>query len=192
MLSRSGLLWTLNDSGGTPQVFALSRTGRLRAAVTLSGATNVDWEDIAIRGRTLYVGDIGDNAAQREEIAIYRFAEPAPGTSAVPADRIVLRYPDGPRDAEALLIDPRTGTVVIVTKDFGGRSEVYIAGRDGLRKARDAAARDRAGGHGGRRLRRRPHDRPAHLRPRVRVDQAPQRVDRHRAAARALHRRART
>ena len=56
VLSRSGLLWTLNDSGGTPQVFALSRTGQLRAAVTLAGATNVDWEDIAIRGRTLYVG----------------------------------------------------------------------------------------------------------------------------------------
>jgi len=95
----------------------------------------VDWEDIAIRGRTLYVGDIGDNAAQREAVAIYRFAEPAPGTSTVPADRIVLRYPDGARDAEALLIDPRTGTVVIVTKDIGGRSDVYIAGRRGLRKA---------------------------------------------------------
>ena len=46
----------------------------------------------------------------------------------------MLRYPDGARDAEALLIDPRTGTVVIVTKDFGGRSDVYVAGRDGLRK----------------------------------------------------------
>ena len=135
VLSRSGLLWTLNDSGGTPQVFALSRTGRLRAAVTLAGATNVDWEDIAIRGSTLYVGDIGDNAAQRADVAIYRFAEPAPGTTTVAADKIVLRYPDGARDAEALLIDPRTGTVVIVTKDFGGRSEVYVAGRDGLRKA---------------------------------------------------------
>ena len=189
VLSRSGLLWTHNDSGGTPQVFALSRTGQLRAAVTLAGATNVDWEDIAIRGRTLYVADIGDNLAARADIAIYRFAEPAPGTSAVPADRIVLRYPDGPRDAEALLIDPRSGTVVIVTKDIGGRSDVYVAGRNGLRRA----ARLRLGigqaitagdvSADGR------DDRPAHLRPRVRVGQAPRGVDRHRAAARAVRRR---
>jgi hypothetical protein len=135
VLSRSGLLWTHNDSGGAPQVFGLSRTGQLRATVTLAGATNVDWEDIAIRGRTLYVADIGDNLAARADIAIYRFAEPAPGTSTVPADRIVLRYPHGPRDAEALLIDPRSGTVVIVTKDIGGRSDVYVAGRNGLRRA---------------------------------------------------------
>ncbi len=85
VLSGDGVLWTLNDSGGAPQVLALSRTGRLRSAVTVAGATNVDWEDIAIRGRTLYVGDIGDNQAQRPEIAVYRFGEPAAGATSVVA-----------------------------------------------------------------------------------------------------------
>ena len=72
--------------------------------MTLAGAEAVDWEDIAIRGRTLYVGDIGDNLA---------VAAGSPSTASPSAGRgdtrapIVLRYPDGPHDAEALLVDPR-------------------------------------------------------------------------------------
>jgi hypothetical protein len=118
--------WTHNDSGGAPQVFAIARDGTLNQTVTLTGATNVDWEDIAARGSTLYVGDIGDNVAQRPNIAVYRLATPAPGATTAAARRIDLRYPDGPRDAETLLVDPRTGTLAIVTKDYGGRSRVYV------------------------------------------------------------------
>lgn len=129
-LARDGTLWAHNDSGGTPQVFALSRTGALEGAVTLLGAANADWEDIAVRGTTLYVGDIGDNAAQRADVAVYRVADPPPTTASVPATRLTLRYEDGAHDAEALLVDPRTATVVIVTKDYGGVAGVYVAGDD--------------------------------------------------------------
>ena len=88
-------LWTHNDSGDGPRVLALDRRGRLQREVAVSGAEAVDWEDIAIRGRTLYVGDIGDNLAQRPNVAVYRFAEPPPGRPSVAAERIDLRYPDG-------------------------------------------------------------------------------------------------
>jgi hypothetical protein len=130
-LSNSGVLWTLNDSGDAPRVFALDRKGRLLREVAVAGAEAVDWEDIAVRGRTLYVGDIGDNLGQRPEIAVYRFGEPGPGIASVAAERIALRYPDGAHDAEALLVDPRSGTIAIVTKDVGGESGVYIAARGG-------------------------------------------------------------
>jgi hypothetical protein len=129
-LSPSGSLWTMNDSGGAPAVLELARDARLLRTVTLEGAQNVDWEDIASRGRTLYVGDIGDNATARAEVVVYRFTEPT-GTSVVPS-QIVLRYPDGPHDAEALLVDPRSGLLVIVTKDFGGVAGVYTARRSGV------------------------------------------------------------
>ena len=120
--SRDGTFWTHNDSGDGPRLFHLSGTGALLGEVTLQGATAVDWEDIAIRGHTLYVGDIGDNAAQRPDIAVYKVAE---GTAN--ATKLTLRYPDGAHDAETLLVDPRSGGLAIVTKDFGGNSGVYVA-----------------------------------------------------------------
>jgi hypothetical protein len=120
VLSR-GLLWTHDDSGGPATVFGLSTRGKLIRQVAL--AQNVDWEDIAARGSTLYVGDIGDNALARPSITVYRGSQP-----------IELRYPDGPHDAEALLVDgPR---IVIVTKSVSGEARIYTARGPGtLRRA---------------------------------------------------------
>jgi hypothetical protein len=120
-------LWAHNDSGDVARVFALDRRGRLRREVSVTGAEAVDWEDIAIRNRTLYVGDIGDNLAQRPNVTVYRFAEPPPPATSVPAQRIDLTYADGAHDAETLLVDPRTGAIVVVTKDAGGVAGVYQA-----------------------------------------------------------------
>jgi hypothetical protein len=125
--SRPGVLWAHNDSGDRARVLALAGDGRLLAEVAVTGAEAVDWEDIAIRGSTLYVGDTGDNRAQRAEVAVYRFAEPQAGATSVAAERLALRYPDGAHDAEALLVDPRSGALAIVTKDFGGVAGVYVA-----------------------------------------------------------------
>jgi len=136
--TQASVLWTHNDSGDPPRVFAVAASGRLLAEVAVSGAAHVDWEDIAIgpapgAGDALYIGDIGDNEATRSAVVIYRVPEPrlaggGPGATAQ-ARRIVLRYPDGAHDAEALLVDPSSGTVVIVTKDYGGVARVYVAGR---------------------------------------------------------------
>jgi hypothetical protein len=131
VLSRSqpGVLWTHNDSGDRPRVFALRPDGSVLADLDVPGAQAVDWEDIAIRGRTLYLADIGDNARARSTIDVYRVPEPrvpASGTTA-PAKRMELRYPDGPHDAETLLVDPRSGQVVVVTKELSGRSGIYVA-----------------------------------------------------------------
>ncbi len=136
VLTRSGVLWTLNDSGDSARVFGLDRRGRLLREVAVTGAEAVDWEDIAARGRTLYAGDIGDNAAQRADIAVYRFGEPGPGVTSAAAERIALRYPDGAHDAETLLVDPRDGTIAIVTKDLSGSAGVYTATRSGVLKKR--------------------------------------------------------
>ena len=135
--ARTGVFWAHNDSGDVARVFALGQDGRQLGEVAVAGAEAVDWEDIAIRGRTLYAGDIGDNLAQRSEVVVYRFAEPRTGDTQAFAEPLTLRYPDGARDAEALLVDPRGGALVIVTKDFGGAGGVYVAapGSDNLRHA---------------------------------------------------------
>ena len=57
-----------------------------------------------------------------------REPRPAAGPLA-PAQRLTLRYPDGAHDAEALLVDPANGTLVIVTKSFDGVAGVYVAVR---------------------------------------------------------------
>lgn len=118
--SRTGVLWTHNDSGGEPVVFAVDTAGRLLGETRVSGAENVDWEDVAAgpcpAGSCLFVGDIGDNQARRETVVVYRVAEPAPGDAATtPAERFPVRYPGGPRDAEALFVLPG-GELYIVTK----------------------------------------------------------------------------
>jgi hypothetical protein len=120
------LLWSHNDSGAGPELYGLRTDGRVAARVRVTGAEAVDWEDIAVApgrdGRPLiYVGDIGDNAAARPGIDVYRVAEPALSAAATgPAAHLRLRYPDGAHDAEALLVDPIRGDLVIVTKLLGG------------------------------------------------------------------------
>jgi hypothetical protein len=132
--SQSRVLWTHNDSGDRARLLALAPSGRRLAELTVPGAEHVDWEDIAAgRGGVLYVGDIGDNAHERAAVVVYRVAEPsvADGAPIAPARvrRLTLRYPDGSHDAEALLVDPTTGALVFVTKDFGGVARVYVADR---------------------------------------------------------------
>ncbi len=132
-------LWINNDSGDTARVFAVSTTGALRGIYALAGATALDWEDIAIGPGPqpstpyLYVGDIGDNAEGRANIVVYREKEPTVvgdgGTYTLDGvDALTLQYPDGPHDAEALLVDPRSGELYVIAKHLaGGPAGVYRA-----------------------------------------------------------------
>jgi hypothetical protein len=137
-----GVWWVHNDSGDTARVFAIGSNGQTLGEYALSGASAVDWEDIAVGPGPsagvsyLYVGDIGDNSASRSSVQVYRVAEPlvdpvTPLTSPATltgVDALDLRYPDGARDAEALIVDPSSGELFVVTKDLvGGVAQVYRA-----------------------------------------------------------------
>lgn len=126
------VLWMINDSGDEPYVYAVDTRNGLLSKHKLAGAANVDWEDIAVapsnagydslgtRLNDLYIADIGDNNAKRKSVVIYRIPEPDVSASSTISESSVekfeLTYPDGPRDAEALLVDPLRGEIVIVTK----------------------------------------------------------------------------
>jgi hypothetical protein len=125
-----GVFWGHNDSGDVPRIFAIDRSGALRATVAVNVLTAVDWEDIAIDGKTIYIGDIGDNGAVRPSIVVYRVAEPALTATSVNATTFTLRYPDGPHNAEALMVDPLNHQLVIVTKELTGNSTVYVTSLD--------------------------------------------------------------
>jgi len=129
--TQPGLLWVHNDSGDQAAVYGIDLQGRTVAEVRLIGIEAVDCEDIALGpgpdgNDCLYLADIGDNAADRETICIYRFPEPQIEIRedgqivqlSVECDVIEAAYPDGPRDAETLLVDPISGDIVIISKDF--------------------------------------------------------------------------
>jgi hypothetical protein len=130
-----GVYWTHNDTKGGPLVHAFDRQGKSRGAWRVAGASVVDWEDIAAapgpKGRPyLYVGDIGDNDNNRAEVVVYRFPEPAVTESAATreteaAESVALKFPDGPRDAETLLVHPRTGDIYVINKTNAADAGVY-------------------------------------------------------------------
>jgi hypothetical protein len=116
------LLWTHNDSGDAAHIHAVGIDGRRRATLALRGAVHVDYEDIAsfeLDGVAyLMVGDIGDNGGVRRELQLYVLREPdliADGESAL-AWTLRFRWPDGPRDSEALAVDPVRGEVLLASK----------------------------------------------------------------------------
>lgn len=123
-----GVLYTHNDSGDEPRLFAVGPDGRTRATLRLPEASAVDWEDLAAGSdNTLWVADIGDNGGVREEVVVYRMPEPPQLVDAdLPSTAYRFRYPDGPHDAEGLLVHPRTGRVMVVTKELLGAG-VYAA-----------------------------------------------------------------
>jgi hypothetical protein len=124
----SDRLFTHNDSGDTARFFALGPTGRTVATFALRGVQARDWEDIE-RGprRTLWLADIGDTSATRDlGILVHEVPEPTGPSATLTPVSYRLRYEDGPHDAEALLISPRTGRLLVVTKSFAG-GDVYEA-----------------------------------------------------------------
>lgn len=137
-LRHEGIFWTMNDSGGEPCVFAIDQQGRTRAKVRVADAVNFDWEDLASgldeqQRPVLYIGDIGDNFHMRPTVQIYRIPEPdvaplgasvAETVSAASLHWHVV-YPEGPRNAEALLVHPLTRRVHLITKMEDGRSTLY-------------------------------------------------------------------
>ncbi len=136
-IASPGVFWVQNDSGDTNRIFAVdTRSCRTAATVTVSGARNVDWEDLAVaRDRdgtpSVWIGDLGDNDARRAQVQVYRIPEPrvpagAQGLAltAGPAAVWRLRYPDGPVDAESLAVAPG-GAAYAVTKSVVGSSVVY-------------------------------------------------------------------
>ena len=105
-----GRVWSHNDSG-EPVLYGLDERGKVTARLRLTGAKVEDWEAVAVgpcpSGSCLFVADIGDNDAARKQITVYRVPEPAGNAETVNVtDVFHATYPDGPHDAETLLVAP--------------------------------------------------------------------------------------
>ena len=143
-----GVFFIINDSGNDPLLFALDTTGADRGVWRVTGARNLDWEAVSVGpcgapgvataaaqsatvpNECVYIGDVGDNGAQRRDRTIYRVAEPAAQTvgfvGSVAAQSVVYRYSDGPHDVEAMYVAPN-GSIFLITKR-------QLRSGDGLRR----------------------------------------------------------
>lgn len=116
----------LHNDDSQPLLYAIDASGKDLGVLEIVPAKNQDWEDLASvpvgDGRWIVAGDIGDNWARRKSIKLYFAAEPRTGAN----DRysghldlqhwLVLRYPDGPRDCEAMAYDPVDDRILLLSK----------------------------------------------------------------------------
>jgi len=125
------LYYIHNDSGDTSRFFAILPTGELKSTIYFKGDPTErlgvrDCEDIAVgpgpvKGKSyVYLGDIGDNNHSRKYLKVYRMEEQkswaTDSITNTPADPVNLKYPDGPKDAETLMVDPIEKLMYIVSK----------------------------------------------------------------------------
>ncbi len=141
-----GVVWTHNDNidlpassrKSQPILFAISPAGELLSQITLSDATQRDWEAITeadLGGTpTLIVGDIGDNRGSWLDYRLWFVPEPAkltPQATIAPTAVLRFRYPDqtqikekpsgsarwqGGHDSESMAYDARSKALLILTK----------------------------------------------------------------------------
>ncbi len=90
------VFWSHNDSGGASTLTAFDSAGVALRTLNIINAVNVDWEELAQDDAgNLYIGDIGNNTNERQDLTIYRI--PAPTsilTDTVSAEIIQVSYTD--------------------------------------------------------------------------------------------------
>ncbi|MEU7583605.1 WD40 repeat domain-containing protein [Streptomyces sp. NPDC041068] len=122
-----GVYWTHNDQDKGAFLYAVdSKTGETVATVTMTGVGSPrDVEAISVGSDgNLYVGDIGDNMGGTwSNVWIYKLPEPKElKDQTIRATQYVVKYADGARDAEALMVHPKTGRIYIADKKEQGGS----------------------------------------------------------------------
>ena len=119
------ILWSMNDSGSEAELFALTIRGEHVGRWSIDLPKPTDWEamdSFQWRGKNyLLVADIGDNFAMRGSVSYTILEEPDARSL---ADDAILRplisqhfvYPKGPRDSEAIAVNPARGEILVLSK----------------------------------------------------------------------------
>ena len=113
------LAYSVDDSGSEAVVDAVRvSTGEVVGQTVVEGAEWVDVEALALADGTLWVADVGDNEARRDDAALYALDEPGPGDGSAEATRYPVGYADGPQDVESFAVVPTDGRMLLVSKEL--------------------------------------------------------------------------
>jgi hypothetical protein len=128
------IYWTANDSGDRAVAYGIGLDGTVQGTLNYRAEPR-DVEALAVHGDRLYIADIGDNNGRRDSVRVFFFNNPQANGLTVTYQAYDFSYPDGPHDAETLLVDD-SGRLFIVTK--GENAAVYAApaepDREGVNK----------------------------------------------------------
>lgn len=122
-------LWTHNDSGGQPLLYAIDTLGQILRQVVVANASNIDWEAITTDSTFGYIGDIGNNSGTRQNLRIYRFSLTDLFADTLYVDTISFNYSNQTSfvpnaltnfDAEAFFVI--NDTVHLFTKNWGNHA----------------------------------------------------------------------
>jgi hypothetical protein len=119
------IYWTVNDSGDRGVAYGIGLDGEVQGTLNYR-AQPFDVEAVAVHDDRLYVADIGDNDRDRDFVRVFFFDNPRANGLTVTYHAYDFSYPDGPQNAETLLVND-SGRLFIVTK--GQNGAVYAAPR---------------------------------------------------------------
>jgi hypothetical protein len=119
LVVRDGEVWAMSDGGRRIDLLRLDLDDCAVTDTRTAQINPYDAEDLAVGpDGAFWVADTGDNERDRSTVAVIV----VPARSEARLHR--LTYPDGPHDAEALLVDGE-GRPVVVTKEVGRPAGVY-------------------------------------------------------------------
>lgn len=137
---KDGLFWIANDSGCWTDLYLAGDDGSYRGTLHIKGTRNVDWEALdsfVWEGRPwLLISDTGDNGSRRDFCTIYLLPEPAIPEfgdlpEVQPSRKIFFRYEGGPRDCEAVTVDPAGEKILLISKRTNPPSLYELPLREG-------------------------------------------------------------
>lgn len=128
-----------NDGGNGPFLYFINpNSGKTLKRVVVKGVKNTDWEDIALEGKFLYIGDFGNNENKRKNLSIIRVSwKEALTNDSINSEKMTFEYSDQkvfPPEKKALNFDTECmafadGYLWLFTKNrtdpFDGISNVY-------------------------------------------------------------------
>jgi hypothetical protein len=136
LLFLDGKIITHNDSGDAAKLYEIdSLSGTIVRTVSISNATNVDWEDLAENDTHIFIADIGNNNGNREDLKIYTILKSDfKENNTVSAETISFSYEDQTAfssqpnssnfDAEGIVI--YQNQILIFTKNWADlKTNVY-------------------------------------------------------------------
>jgi len=126
LVAWNGKLWSHNDSGSGAQLFAVdTATGKISATYELPGIRNVDWEELSHDDEHFYIGDFGNNGANRKKLSIYKIDKESILKKTPHIETLTFEWPkmtdgfgkpDGPFDCEAMVVV--NDSIYLFTKEW--------------------------------------------------------------------------
>jgi hypothetical protein len=138
MVISDSMIWVHNDSGDSASIYAISKEGVYLGKADIKQAYARDWEEMSsfeieieqpqtdtpgppAKKRFLLIGDIGDNHERKESLELYVIPEPSKPEDIDLSYSFTIQYDQiGPKDAEAMFVDPTSNELIIYTKGREG------------------------------------------------------------------------